>query len=130
ERGRVDPGRHAGIRRLKTDPYNLTGRWNDQPPAEGPADASLRSRTVALQHRNWGEWKTPTLRGLPATAPYTHDGSLATLRDVVRHYSELDLDRLHADGESLLQPLDLSPREIDDLVAFLERSEERRVGAE
>ena len=120
ERGRVDPGRHAGIRRLKTDPYNLTGRWNDQPPAEGPADASLRSRTVALQHRNWGEWKTPTLRGLPATAPYTHDGSLATLRDVVRHYSELDLDRLHADGEALLKPLKLSDAEIDDLVAFLE----------
>ena len=26
-----------------------------------------------------------------------HNGSLATLRDVVRHYSELDEDRLHAD---------------------------------
>ncbi|TXL68434.1 cytochrome-c peroxidase [Zeimonas arvi] len=120
ERGRIDPGRHAGIRRLKTDPYNLTGRWNDQPPAGGSADASLRTRTVALQHRNWGEWKTPTLRGLPATGPYTHDGSLATLRDMVRHYSELDLDRLHADGEALLKPLKLSDAQIDDLVAFLE----------
>ncbi|MCM5570229.1 hypothetical protein M6I34_06890 [Burkholderiaceae bacterium FT117] len=126
ERGRVDPGRHAGIRRLQADPYRLTGRWNDQPPAEGPADASLRTRTVVLQHRNWGEWKTPGLRGLRATAPYTHDGSLATLRDVVGHYSELNLDRLHADGEALLRPLKLSDEEIDDLVAFLESLDARR----
>jgi cytochrome c peroxidase len=126
ERGRVDPGRHAGIRRLQSDPYNLTGPWNDQPRTEGPADASLRTRTVILQHRNWGEWKTPGLRGLRATAPYTHDGSLATLREVVRHYSELNLDRLHADGEALLRPLRLSDEEIDDLVAFLESLDARR----
>jgi cytochrome c peroxidase len=81
---------------------------------------------VILQHRNWGEWKTPGLRGLRATAPYTHDGSLATLREVVRHYSELNLDRLHADGEALLRPLRLSDEEIDDLVAFLESLDARR----
>jgi cytochrome c peroxidase len=120
ERGRVDPGRHAGIRRLRSDPYRLDSRWNDQPPTDGPADISLKTKTVVLQHRNWGEWKTPSLRGLVATAPYMHDGSLATLRDVVRHYSELNLDRLHADGEALLKPLRLSDAEIDDLVAFLE----------
>jgi cytochrome c peroxidase len=49
-----------------------------------------------------------------------HAGQLATLRDVVRHYSELDMDRVHADGEALLRPLKLSEGEIDDLVAFLE----------
>jgi len=48
-----------------------------------------------------------------------HDGRLATLHDVVRHYSELDEERLHADGEALLKPLRLGEREIDDLVAFL-----------
>jgi len=119
ERGRVDAGRHAGIRRLRSDPYRLDRHWNDQPSIDGPADISLKTKTVVLQHRNWGEWKTPSLRGLVATAPYMHDGSLATLRDVVRHYSELDLDRLHADGEALLRPLKLSEPEIDDLVAFL-----------
>jgi cytochrome c peroxidase len=49
-----------------------------------------------------------------------HDGGLNTLRDVIRHYSELDEERLHADGESILRPLRLSDAEIDDLVAFLE----------
>ncbi|HLS56537.1 MAG TPA: cytochrome c peroxidase [Zeimonas sp.] len=120
EPGRVDPGRHAGIRRVQRDRYNLLGPFNDERGAAPGRSRAMQTRTVVLQHRNWGEWRTPTLRGLCATAPYMHDGSLATLRDVVRHYSALDLDRLHADGESLLQPLDLSPREIDDLVAFLE----------
>jgi cytochrome c peroxidase len=48
-----------------------------------------------------------------------HAGSHATLLDVVRHYSEIDLDRLHADGEQVLKPLRLAETEIDDLVAFL-----------
>ena len=45
---------------------------------------------------------------------------LATLRDVVRHYCELNEERLHADGERVLKRLDLSAQEIDDLVVFLE----------
>jgi cytochrome c peroxidase len=49
-----------------------------------------------------------------------HNGSKATLTDVVRHYSEIDLERLHADGEHILEPLKLKEREIADLVTFLE----------
>jgi cytochrome c peroxidase len=73
-----------------------------------------------LEHRNFGEFKVPSLRNASFTAPYGHDGQLATLADVVRHYSELNLDRLHADGEQLLKPLRLSAREQADLVVFLE----------
>ena len=51
-----------------------------------------------------------------------------TLADVVRHYSELNLDRLHADGESLLRPLRLTPEESADLAAFLESLTEHRPG--
>ena len=54
------------------------------------------------------------------TAPYVHYGSLSSLRDVVKHYSELNEERLHADGERLLKPLKLTEEEVDDLVAFLE----------
>lgn len=118
--GRVDPGRHTGIRRVQADRYNLLGPYNDQRGVPPEHARALQTRTVVLQHRNWGEWRTPTLRDLRATAPYMHDGSLPTLHDVLRHYSELDLDRLHADGENLLRPLKLEPGEIDDLVAFLE----------
>jgi cytochrome c peroxidase len=137
EPGRVDPGRHAGIRRVLDDRFNLLGPHNDERspggtsaaaarPAAAPAGvtdtpppASLKTATVRSEHRNWGEWRTPTLRGLSATAPYMHDGSLATLRDVVRHYSELNEDRLHADGEAILRPLRLDARETEDLLAFL-----------
>jgi cytochrome c peroxidase len=49
-----------------------------------------------------------------------HNGSLASLRDVVKHYSDINEDRLHLDGEKILRKLNLTPGEIDDLVAFLE----------
>ena len=39
---------------------------------------------------------------------------------MVRHYSQLDLDRLHADGERILEPLGLSAGEQRDLLAFLD----------
>ena len=121
EPGRVDPGRFTGLRRVSSDPFNLLSVFNDQ-PATVPVreQASLKTRTVALLHRNWGEWRTPSLRELTRTAPYMHDGSLASLRDVILHYSELDEDRLHADGENLLKPLRLTGPEIDELVVFLE----------
>jgi cytochrome c peroxidase len=38
---------------------------------------------------------------------------------VVRHYSELDEDRLHADGQAVLRRLDLSADQASDLVIFL-----------
>jgi cytochrome c peroxidase len=60
----------------------------------------------------------PSLRNLRYTAPYMHNGSVTTLRDVVRHYSEINEDRLHSDGERILRPLHLSESEIDDLLAF------------
>ena len=80
---------------------------------------------MALQHRNFGEFKVPGLRNVALTAPYMHNGSLATLREVVLHYSDLNEERLHADGERILRPLKLSPREVDDLVAFLESLTDR-----
>jgi len=116
EPGRVDPGRHDGIRKLGESRYNLTGPFNDD-PVRAPGTST---RHVALEHRNFGEFKVPSLRNVARTAPYMHNGGLATLRDVVRHYSNLDEDRLHADGERILKPLGLDKYGVDDLVAFLE----------
>ena len=50
----------------------------------------------------------PTLRNVALTAPYMHNGSLATLRDVVRHYSELDRGPPARRRRALLRPLKLS----------------------
>jgi cytochrome c peroxidase len=114
--GRVDAGRHAGIKRLRSDPLNLLGQYSD----DASGAAATRTRHVEPTHASFGQFKTPSLRNVALTAPYMHNGRLATLRDVVRHYSELDMDRVHADGESLLRPLRLSEGDADDLVAFLE----------
>ncbi len=112
----ADMGRHGGIRQLRESPFNQLGAYNDDPAkASGTA-----TRHVDPQHRNFGEFRVPALRNVARTAPYMHNGSLATLHDVVRHYSSFDPDRLHADGEAVLKPLGLNPAEIDDLVAFLE----------
>jgi cytochrome c peroxidase len=114
--GRVDPGRHDGIRRVQASRFNLLGPYSDD-PSQGSATAT---RHVAQEHRNFGEFKVPSLRNVSRTAPYMHDGSLATLREVVRHYSNLDLDRVHSDGEQILRPLGLTEAEVDDVVAFLD----------
>ena len=113
--GRPDPGRHAGVAAVLADPFNRLGRWSDAPDPQ----AAVRTRHLAPSHRNFGEFRTPGLRGLADTAPYGHDGSLATLEEVVAHYSELDIERLHADGEALLRPLRLDPAGRAELVAFL-----------
>jgi cytochrome c peroxidase len=120
-KGRVDPGRHGGIRKLADNPHSLLGRFND----DAARSSAAGTRHVELQHRNFGEFRVPGLRNVALTAPYMHNGSLATLRDVVRHYSELNEERLHLDGEKILRKLSLSDDEIEDLVAFLETLTEK-----
>jgi cytochrome c peroxidase len=115
-KGRVDAGRHGGIRKLRDNAFNLLGRFNDD---KSGANA-MSTKHVAVQHRNFGEFRVPSLREVARTAPYMHNGTLATLGDVVRFYSELNEERLHADGERILKPLRLSAQESADLVAFLQ----------
>ncbi|MXY38349.1 MAG: hypothetical protein F4160_20080 [Rhodospirillaceae bacterium] len=122
--GRADPGRFGGIRKLRKSPYTLLGRFNDDPART----TAVKTRHVRLAHSNFGEFRVPGLRNAALTAPYMHAGSLETLADVVRHYSTLDEERLHAGGERILRRLDLSAQEQADLVAFLETLTEREPG--
>jgi len=121
-RSRVDKGRYGGIQQLRASRYNLLGPFNDD---KTRSTAGFTKR-VRLHPRNWGEFRVPSLRNLALTAPYMHDGSMASLSDVVRHYSELNEDRLHQDGERLLRALKLSKTESADLVVFLKTLSERR----
>lgn len=114
---RVDPGRFAGLERLAQDPFTRASAYSD---AKDREQDSRPVRTVVREPRHFGEWKTPSLRSVGSTAPYMHNGSIATLRGVVMHYSKFNEERIHADGEALLKPLHLSERQIDDLLAFLE----------
>ena len=64
-----------------------------------------------------GAFKTPTLREVARTAPYMHDGSVASLPDVVQFYDEGG--RANANRDPELRPLHLTPNEKQALVAFL-----------
>ncbi len=120
--GRVDSGRHGGIAALRDNRFNLMGRYNDQAAGLTVGDPVLRAtstRHVFQEQRNFGEFRVPGLRNVSRTAPYMHNGSIATLEGVVRHYSDLNEERLHADGERILRPLNLGPARSADLLAFL-----------
>jgi cytochrome c peroxidase len=64
------------------------------------------------------KFRTPTLRNVALTAPYMHDGSLATLDAVVRYYDSGGEAHTGVDGR--IHPLDLSERDVAALVAFLD----------
>ena len=64
-----------------------------------------------------GRFKTPTLRGVARTAPYMHDGSVKTLREVVEFYNRGGVKGPGLDP--LIRPLKLDQAEVGFLVEFL-----------
>jgi len=73
--------------------------------------------TVTRRLEDLGAFKTPTLREVARTAPYMHDGSLATLEAVVDFYSDGGRPNPHLDPE--IRPLHFSAEEKQILIAFL-----------
>ena len=113
---KADGGRHDGIQKLTVSKFNLLSPYND----DATRASATKTTQVKVEHRNFGAFKVPSLRNVGYTGPYMHSGELLSLDAVVRHYSELNVDRLHTKGESLLKPLKLTQRESADLVAFLQ----------
>jgi cytochrome c peroxidase len=115
--GVADPGRLEGIERVVKDEFGAGGAFSDR--TDGPRAQNVRFLSRAPHAQ--GQFKTPTLRNVARTAPYMHNGQLATLADVLAHYSTLE-NRPPAGPhqEVVLAPLSLSPGETADLLAFLE----------
>jgi cytochrome c peroxidase len=76
-----------------------------------------RGREVKDEALNFA-FKTPTLRSVALRAPYMHDGSVATLGDVVKLYEKGGIAR--PSRSPLLFPIGLTDQERLDLVAFME----------
>jgi cytochrome c peroxidase len=73
--------------------------------------------TETKVEKDKGAFKTPTIRNVALSAPYMHDGSLATLEDVVEHYNKGgDKNPWLSDK---IVPLKLTPIEKNDLVEFM-----------
>ena len=71
-----------------------------------------------------GSFKTPTLRNIDVTAPYMHDGSVETLKDVMIHYNNGGVtdvgDPVNDFLSGGIRPLNLEEEQLDDLVEFME----------
>ncbi|MCP5110327.1 MAG: cytochrome-c peroxidase [bacterium] len=65
-----------------------------------------------------GAFKPPTLRDVAGKAPYMHNGSLATLEEVIDHYSDGGIDNPNLDPD--IAPLEFTDKEKQALLAFLE----------
>jgi cytochrome c peroxidase len=84
----------------------------------GLAENSDTGRMAAtLRQKDFKAFKTPTLRDVSKTAPYMHDGSVSSLKQVVALYNQgaLNVD----DRDLLITPLGLTSQEEDDLVNFM-----------
>jgi cytochrome c peroxidase len=82
-----------------------------------PGDDRGRGAVLRLEAAEHG-FKTPGLRELGRSAPYMHDGSLATLDAVIRHYASGVVERPTL-SKDVARKLDLSVAERADLIAFL-----------
>jgi cytochrome c peroxidase len=83
-----------------------------------PGSDKGRGKEIGLAAADYA-FKTPTLRELAWTAPYMHDGSLATLDDVIDHYVKGGVRRPTRSAD-LPRDLKLTPQERGDLIAFLQ----------
>jgi cytochrome c peroxidase len=113
---------------LSSTEFHNTGLYNiGANGAYPPNNFGLNSVTNVAS--DMGKFKAPTLRNLGYTAPYMHDGSAATLDDVIAHYAAggrtitegpyagVGRDNPYKDG--LVAGFSLTDQEKSDLKAFL-----------
>jgi cytochrome c peroxidase len=108
----VDSGRSVGVRQALAGEFSCTSTYSD---AKADECDELRF-AVASGHELVRAYKTPSLRNVANRAPYMHAGQIATLEQVLDHYSEAPSAPF---GHSELKPLRLSQEEKRQLIAFL-----------
>ena len=111
--------------------FHNTGLYNEDGKGAYPK-ASPGIVEFTGEPRDTGRFRTPSLRNVAVTAPYMHDGSIATLHDVLRtHYARAGR-AVHAGRvanplrSEFIAGFEISETEIADLVAFLESLTDER----
>lgn len=111
--------------------FHNTGLYNEDGRGAYPAAAPGIVEFTG-DARDAGRFRTPSLRNVAVTAPYMHDGSIATLREVLRtHYSHAGRSAQRGQGASplrseLIAGFEITEAEIADVVAFLESLTDER----
>lgn len=103
--------------------YNIGGTGAYPPGQAGLVAFTGRDEDI-------GKFRTPSLRNVALTAPYMHDGSVETLREVIAHYAaggrtikdgpHAGVGADHPNKSGLLVGFEATDREVEDLIAFLE----------
>jgi cytochrome c peroxidase len=101
---------HSGFNFTDEKFHNLGLGWDDN-------KVDLGRYMVTKNAEDIGAFKTPTLREVARSAPYTHDGRFKTLEEVVNFYNQGGVKNPHQDP--LIIPLELTDEEKRDLVQFL-----------
>ena len=105
--------------------FHNTGLYNLDGKGAYPVD-NHGIRDVTDDPADEGKFRTPSLRNIAVTAPYMHDGSLLTLRDVIRkHYAvkgkaAIDGREPNPLRDNFIEGFEITDSQLDDLVAFLE----------
>ncbi len=108
----VDLGRAAGAPKVLADEFNCRSRHSD-----APAEVCVELEFLAPEGEELTRaFKTPSLRGVADRAPYMHAGQIASLTEVVEHYSRAPRSPA---GTTETRPLRLSARERAQLEAYL-----------
>lgn len=84
--------------------------------------------TISGQANQFRAFKTPTLREITRTAPYTHAGRITTIRGMIEHYNNGGSNDQNQDAR--IRPLGLSEREKDNLEIFLKEGLASSVSSE
>lgn len=105
---------HSGID-FTNDEFRNIGLYNgNELYDKGRADFTKKNEDV-------GKFKVPGLRNVGLTAPYMHNGMFKTLKEVLAYYNNpttIVSGSINTDS-LLIEPLNLSQSEIEDLEAFL-----------
>jgi cytochrome c peroxidase len=99
-------------------PYHNTGLYDVDGHGAYPK-GNAGTIDISGDPRDMGKFRAPTLRNIAITAPYMHDGSIATLEEVLDHYAAGG--RHHSKLTSEFVPgFILTPEEKQDVIAFLQ----------
>ena len=103
--------------------YNIDGEGSYPPQNTGINE-------ITHKPEDMGRFKAPSLRNIALTAPYMHDGSIATLREAIAHYRAggrtitageyAGVGSANPYKSGFIKGFEITESEIDDLIAFLE----------
>jgi cytochrome c peroxidase len=117
-----DHGRLTAIAKVKADEFNCLGPFSDALPEQCTELRFIVKEDKSLD----AAFKTPSLRGVALRPPYMHAGQLNTLTEVLAHYVSAPKAQVghtelaHGEpGHTERKPIQLSAREIQDVIAFL-----------